>query len=65
MKRKIITILFVVSLLGNIAFAIHAQRLANRLSDAYTTLIEWNEYYKTLPKSFTYFEDGSIKARRP
>ena len=63
MKRKIITILFVASLLGNVALGIHAQSLANRLSDAYNALVEWNEYYESMPKSFTYYEDGTVYAR--
>jgi len=63
MKRKIIIILFVLSLIGNITLGIHAQNLANKLDDAYRALVEWNEFYETMPKSFTYYEDGSIYAR--
>lgn len=53
MKNKLLITLLVLSLLGNVALGIHAQRLANKLGDAYNALESWVEFYETLPKGIT------------
>ncbi len=64
MKKMIFKTLLVLSILGNIAIGVHAQLLANELTEAYQSLVEWNKYYDTMPKNITYYEDGSVSARR-
>lgn len=51
--KKILTILLIVSLLGNVVLGIRAQYLANKLGEAYTSLQSWYDFYESMPKGIT------------
>jgi hypothetical protein len=57
MKKKLLVIILVLSLLGNVALTWRAYTLANRLSEAYEALNGWYEFYESLPRGTTIYLD--------